>query len=82
MTVVDSTPEIDELLSADAPGAQTVSNDAPGALGPWTSIGTISNGWSGASYAVPSASPVTVNPGEEMRIRILSKERMSKMKID
>ena len=69
VTVVDATPEIDELLSADAPGAQTVSNDAPGVGFPWTAFISLPNqNWYGSSYVVDSA--FVVNPGETMRISI------------
>ena len=49
VTVVDATPEIDELLSADAPGAQTVSNDAPGQLPAVIPDYTHPNSWYGSS---------------------------------
>ena len=80
VTVVDSTPEIDELLSADAPDSYTISNDAPGTGFPLTTFINADNTWSDFSYVVDSA--FVVNPGETMTIRLICGDWCGEMDVE
>ncbi|MEC7179258.1 MAG: hypothetical protein VXW28_08180, partial [Candidatus Thermoplasmatota archaeon] len=68
VTVVDATPEINEMLSVDAPGSLTVSNDAPGVGFPWTDFLSYQPSGSWSTHTVDSA--FVVGADENMRVRV------------